>query len=81
MTSLGGVSGLGTDLAEQLTLDGSHDQGWRDAEQAVDEIRDRFGSQSIGPAALAGDGELRVKRQGDQQWGPDADGAPPQPST
>ena len=68
-----GVAGLGVEGARQLQF-GDIDDGetvWDDAERAVDEIRDRFGSGSIGPATLAVGGELRVKRQGDQQWGPD----------
>ncbi|MBL8778386.1 MAG: DNA polymerase IV [Acidimicrobiales bacterium] len=56
--------GQGADLAE-----------WSDASRAVDEIRERFGAAAIGPARLAGPGGLRVKRRGDQQWGPGADEA------
>ena len=64
-----GVSSLGTDVAQQLSFD-EPDEHWYEAERAVDEIRDRFGAAAIGPAALAGAEGLRVKRQGDQQWGP-----------
>jgi DNA polymerase-4 len=64
-----GVSSLGTDVAQQLSFD-EPDEHWHEAERAVDEIRDRFGAAAIGPAALAGGEGLRVKLQGDQQWGP-----------
>ena len=37
---------------------------------AVDAIRRRFGAGAVGPAALLGAAGLRVKRQGDTQWGP-----------
>ena len=59
------TEGQGADLAE-----------WSDASRAIDAIRERFGSTAIGPARLAGPGGLRVKRKGDQQWGPDQPGAP-----
>jgi DNA polymerase-4 len=44
----------------------------RTATAAVDAIRARFGPDSVGPASLLGaDGSgLRIKKQGDQQWGP-----------
>ena len=38
---------------------------------AIDEIRDRFGNASIGPASSIQRGRLRVVRKGAQQWGPD----------
>jgi DNA polymerase-4 len=43
---------------------------WEDADRAVDAIRDRFGHRAIGPASALGTDGLRVKRRGDQQWGP-----------
>lgn len=36
----------------------------------IDAIRERFGSRSVGPAALVRKGGLRVKQPGDTQWGP-----------
>ena len=42
--------------------------GWRAAEGAVDEIRERFGNNAIGPAVAD---ELGPKEIGDSQWGPD----------
>ncbi len=46
----------------------------RMAADAVEGIRRRFGDQAVGPAVLAGDHGLRVKRKGDTQWGPTAEG-------
>jgi DNA polymerase-4 len=37
---------------------------------AVDAIRERYGTASVGPAALVGSSGLRVKQVGDSQWGP-----------
>lgn len=64
------VSNLSTGASRQLSLDDLDVTGWADASKAIDDIRDRFGDAAVGPAALVRDGELRVKRQGDQQWGP-----------
>ncbi len=65
-----GVSSLAEGGAEQLSLDDVTGATWREAEELVGDIRQRFGDDAIGPAALADDGRLRVKRRGDQQWGP-----------
>jgi DNA polymerase-4 len=65
------VSNLVDGGARQLSLDDlSHDGPWDAASSAVDGIRERFGEKAVGPAALVGDRGLRVKRQGEQQWGP-----------
>ena len=68
-----GVTGIakGTE-GEQLSFDdvGSVEPEWGDAEEAIDAIRDRFGEGVSGPASAIRGGELRVKRSGDQQWGP-----------
>ena len=71
-----GVSNLSTDAGEQLTLDlgagdGTPEAGSTDA--VLDDVRARFGAGSIGPASAAVDGSLRVKRRGEQQWGPNAE--------
>lgn len=71
-----GVANLGSDAAEQLTLDLDADSNDRPPPAATDELLDavraRFGVDAIGPATAAVDGELRVKRRGEQQWGPNA---------
>lgn len=56
----------------QLTLDEVDGPAWTDADAVVDEIRARFGSSAIGPAALAQPGSgVRRFEVGQQQWGPD----------
>jgi DNA polymerase-4 len=67
------VSNLVDDGARQLSLDQTLHPGWDDASRAVDDIRTRFGDEAIVPAALRGPDGIRVKRRGDQQWGPGAD--------
>jgi DNA polymerase-4 len=67
-----GVSNLSDDGTRQLTLDEAiREDGWEEADRAVDDIRARFGRAAIGPASSLADEGLRVKRRGDQQWGPD----------
>jgi DNA polymerase IV len=65
-----GISNLTEDAARQLSLDEVLSTGWDDATRAVDEVRARFGDGAVGPGTLAGADGLRVKRQGDTQWGP-----------
>jgi DNA polymerase-4 len=65
-----GVGNLTEQTAHQLTLDDIAAESWPDADRAVDEIRRRFGERAVGPAALVSGDGLRLKRRGDQQWGP-----------
>ena len=67
-----GVSNLIEDGARQLSLDDASAPDWSKTDAAVDAIRDRFGSNAVGPAAVLGRDGMRVKRQGQQQWGPAA---------
>jgi DNA polymerase-4 len=67
------VTNLVDEGARQLTLDDTLQPGWDDASRAVDDIRTRFGDEAIVPAALREPDGIRVKRRGDQQWGPAAD--------
>jgi DNA polymerase-4 len=64
------VSNLEPGGAKQLTLDDAVKPGWSGASGAIDAVRERFGDAALGPAALIEGGRLRVKRQGDRQWGP-----------
>jgi len=64
------VSQLVEDAARQLSFDDLVEPAWSEATGAVDAIRARFGASAIGPASLVGPDGIRVKRRGDQQWGP-----------
>jgi DNA polymerase-4 len=64
------VSQLADGAARQLSLDDVDAPSWDDATGAIDAIRARFGPGAIVPASLAGPEGIRVKRKGDQQWGP-----------
>jgi DNA polymerase-4 len=64
------VTNLADDGARQLSLEEVEHPGWDDASRAVDDIRRRFGDDAIVPATLRGPDGIRVKRRGDQQWGP-----------
>jgi DNA polymerase-4 len=65
------VSQLVEGGARQLSLDdAAQPVGWGEASRVVDEIRARYGAESIGPAALAGPDGLAVKGRHRQQWGP-----------
>ena len=66
------ASGLVEVKGHQPELDaaGTGNRPDLDVAQAVDDVRRRFGDRAVGPASLVGKEGLRVKRQGDQQWGP-----------
>ncbi|MFZ6005991.1 MAG: DNA polymerase IV [Actinomycetota bacterium] len=64
------VSQLADGGARQLTLDDVDAPSWDDATDAIDAIRARYGHDAIVPASLTGPDGIRVKRRGDQQWGP-----------
>ena len=66
------VSQLGRPVGRQLTLDDVTGPGWTEANDAIEEIRERFGGGAIGPATLARPGGgLSRKQRGQRQWGPD----------
>jgi DNA polymerase-4 len=64
------VSQLAEGSARQLSLDDVEAPSWDDATGAIDAIRARYGAGAIVPASLAGADGIRVKKRGDQQWGP-----------
>jgi DNA polymerase IV len=67
------MSGLGpVDTGRQLSFDdlGGRRGSGADVQRTVDAIRQRWGQGAIGPAALLDDGRLRLRRPGDDQWGP-----------
>lgn len=71
-----GATGLEQEQHRQLTLDDAvaEQQGdkadWRLADEAVDEIRRRFGTDSIGPATLAKPGDkLKTRDRNENPWG------------
>ena len=65
------VSNLVTATGRQLSLDEGPAAGSPgDVARAVDQVRARFGEAALGPASLVGKEGLKLRRQGDQQWGP-----------
>jgi len=69
-----GVSGSNlAPVHHQMTLDDAAADvpvhGAREA--ALDEIRERFGTDAIGPASTIREGKVRNVKRGGQQWGPD----------
>ena len=64
------VSQLAEGSARQLSLKDVEAPSWDDATGAIDAIRERYGPGAIVPASLAGPEGIRVKKRGDQQWGP-----------
>ena len=72
------ASNLGKAVGEQLSFEEADRPAALDrAADAVEEIRRRFGDAAVGPAALVTESGLRVKRQGDTQWGPSQRGPRP----
>ena len=63
------VSNLQDGSVRQLRFEEVTNPGWRAAEGAVDEIRERFGTGAIGPAVVD---DLGPKELGERQWGPDS---------
>ena len=74
--------------AEQLTFDqvvdgrsdppgdrtgGEAGSGPAPVARAIDDVRRRFGDTAVGAASLLRAGTLKLKRQGDHQWGPSED--------
>ncbi|MBO0747803.1 MAG: DNA polymerase IV [Acidimicrobiaceae bacterium] len=49
---------------------------WVAASNAIDEVRQRYGSRALGPASLLDEGGLRLRRLGDAPWGPGGGGRP-----
>ena len=66
------VTNFDNNLVEQLKFSENSNSRWKSTEDAVDLIRDRFGAASIGPASILGSKGMRVKRKGEQQWGPES---------
>ena len=65
------VSNLVAATGRQLSLDEASAGGsGDDVAEAVDRVRARFGEAAVGPASLVGREGLKLRRQGDQQWGP-----------
>lgn len=67
------VTNLDKNFVEQLRFSEDSYSDRENTEGVVDLIRDRFGAASIGPASILGSSGIRVKRKGEQQWGPDHD--------
>jgi DNA polymerase-4 len=78
-----GGAGAGPAAGEQLSLldtpdereddapGGADPTAWAAATDALDRARERFGADAVVPASLAGPAGIKVRRRGDQQWGPD----------
>jgi DNA polymerase-4 len=71
------VSNLVAATGRQLSLDDASGAASpatggspEDVAGAVDRVRARFGEAAVGPASLVGREGLKLRRQGDQQWGP-----------
>jgi DNA polymerase-4 len=69
LVGISGTALVPTDV-RQLRFD-DDSVPWTEADGAMDRIRARFGSDAIAPGSTVGAGRPRVKRDGNQQWGPD----------
>jgi DNA polymerase-4 len=68
---LAGQSGLRPGVAVPGPREGEPDPAALEgAAVAIERVRARFGHRAVGPAALLDTDGLRLKRQGDTQWGP-----------
>jgi DNA polymerase-4 len=65
--------GYQLELDLMATAEMSSEEGWGRATAALDSVRARFGDGAIAPAALLGPNGPRLKREGDNQWGPQAE--------
>ena len=68
-----GTTGLEEEQHQQLSLDdvldGDDRADWKLADEAIDEIRRKFGTDSIGPAVLAKTGERLTRDKNEKPWG------------
>jgi len=75
------ISGLVKEAPQQLTLDDLIDDenaldGPESTDEAIDAIRDRFGSAAIGSVRLLGDDGIETIVRGRQSWGPSEEADP-----
>ena len=64
------VSNLQDLEARQLQLNDHKQSLWGQVDEAIDDIRERFGKNAIGPGSTLGSSGVRPKQKGSQQWGP-----------
>ncbi|MHB8220163.1 MAG: DNA polymerase IV [Acidimicrobiales bacterium] len=72
-----GVGPVGTapgDAVSTWDRAGSLQEDWREISTAVDSIRERFGPESVGTAAMVDDTGITIPRRREAPWGPAADG-------
>ena len=65
-----GVSASNLVERPAVQLDLSATPAWNGVGRAVEDVRRRFGDAAVGPATLLAGQGLRLRRLGDQQWGP-----------
>ncbi len=59
-------------LSSDVSAEGPGDAAWERADSAIDDIRSRFGTSAIGPAAILSREGLKTKVEGEGAWGPDS---------